>query len=221
MRFIAVGLLSLFVASSAFATNGYFSHGYGTQSKGMAGAGVALSLSSLSGATNPASMIFLDQRYDVGLALFSPDRGYTVTGSPSGFPQTFPLTPGEVKSDSKLFAVPSFGANWLIGKENAIGALIYGNGGMNTNYPTTTFNGPAAPTGVDLNQLFLNATYARLLAPGHALGISGIVGYQWFKAEGLQAFGGFSSNPSSLTNNGYDNALGFGGRIGYLGHLTC
>jgi len=46
----AAGLLT----TPALATNGYFSEGYGTLHKGLAGAGAALPLSSLSTATNQA-----------------------------------------------------------------------------------------------------------------------------------------------------------------------
>ena len=72
------------VAAPALATDGYFSHGYGTHYKGIAGAGAALHLDSLAAATNPAAMAFLGPRWDASLALFSPDRYYTVTGNPSG-----------------------------------------------------------------------------------------------------------------------------------------
>ena len=47
------------LATPALATNGYCSDGYGTQHKGLAGAGAALPLSSLSTATNPAAAAFL------------------------------------------------------------------------------------------------------------------------------------------------------------------
>jgi hypothetical protein len=91
----------------AYATNGYFSHGYGTHYKGMGGAGVALSLNTLAPATNPASLAFLGNRWDVGLAVFNPNRFYDVIGNPSGFPGTFGLTPGHVESGSSSFFIPS------------------------------------------------------------------------------------------------------------------
>jgi hypothetical protein len=64
----AAALVLALAASPAFATNGYFSHGYGTPYKGMAGAGVALPLNSLAPATNPAAMAFLSPRWDASLA---------------------------------------------------------------------------------------------------------------------------------------------------------
>jgi len=57
-------------------------------------------------------------------------------------------------------------------------------------------------------------------SPAHSVGFSPLFGYQRFKAEGLQGFAGFSSDPNNLTNNGYDTASGWGGRIGYFGNLT-
>jgi long-chain fatty acid transport protein len=89
---------------------------------------------------------------------------------------------------------------------------------MNTNYPTDTFYG-SMPTGVDLSQLFVNATYAREVVSGHSFGISGIFGWQRFKAEGLEAFGIFSGSAARLTNRGYSTSTGFGARIGYLGKI--
>ena len=80
-------------AAPAFATNGYFAHGYGTHNNGMGGSGAALSMNTMAPATNPAALAFLGKRIDVGVAVFKPNRSYTVTGNPSGFPGTFGLTP--------------------------------------------------------------------------------------------------------------------------------
>jgi long-chain fatty acid transport protein len=215
-------LCSFTIVPAAHATNGYFAHGYGINDQAMAGAGVALPQDSLDAAVNPANMVYLGKRYDLGLAFFNPNRQYTVTGNPSGAPGTFGLAPGTVKSDSKWFVIPSFGANWMLDANSSIGLSIYGNGGMNTDYPTNTFGG-SSPTGVDLMQLFIAPTYARKLAPQHALGITPIVAIQRFEAKGLQAFGafGFSSDPNNLTNNGYDYSYGYGARIGYQGEVVA
>jgi long-chain fatty acid transport protein len=214
---LMVGIV--FVAQRAYATNGYFANGYGVNDQGLAGAGVALPQDSLDAAVNPANMAFLGKRYDFGLAFFNPNRQYTVTGNPSGFPGTFGLAPGTVKSNSTLFVIPSFGANWLIDDKSSFGLSIYGNGGMNTDYPTNTFGG-SEPTGVDLMQLFIAPTYARKLAPQHAIGITPIFAMQRFSAKGLQAFSAFSSDPNNLTNNGYSYSYGIGARIGYQGAIV-
>jgi long-chain fatty acid transport protein len=55
--------------SSAFATNGYFSHGYGMKAKGMGGASMAMAQDGFAGATNPASASFSGNRIEVGADL--------------------------------------------------------------------------------------------------------------------------------------------------------
>ncbi len=221
-KLVIVSVLSVMLFDSVWATNGYFSHGYGTQSKGMAGVGVALPTSSLTAATNPAGMFFVGNRYDIGLAIFNPNRQYTVTNT-SNAPNNFPLAPGTQESDSKLFVIPAAGANWMINDVSSVGVSIYGNGGMNTDYDTKTYDNPQAPvtkpTGVNFSQLFIGATYARSVVENHVLGITGILAYQMFSADGLQAFGGFSSDPSKLTNNDTDSAIGIGLKLGYMGYV--
>jgi long-chain fatty acid transport protein len=88
---------------------------------------------------------------------------------------------------------------------------------MNTDYDAPTFG--FQPTGVDLAQLFVAPTMAMKIAPNQALGASAIVAYQRFQAEGVASFGAFSSDPASLSNNGYDSSMGYGLRVGYLGEF--
>ncbi|MDQ7052527.1 MAG: hypothetical protein Q9P14_06415 [candidate division KSB1 bacterium] len=80
---VALFLFLFLAIEHGHATNGYFSHGYGIRYKGMAGAGVALYLSPMAAATNPGSMAFVGKGYQVSLALFNPNRQYTVAGNPS------------------------------------------------------------------------------------------------------------------------------------------
>jgi long-chain fatty acid transport protein len=180
-------------------------------------------------------MVKVGERMDLGLTLFSPStRGYTVTGNPSG-PPAFGLEPGTWDSDGDFFLIPHFAYNWMLNADSSIGLTIYGNGGMNTEYPTTnrTFP-PISPsctepgvyycgkTGVNLEQLFTNVSYSRKINAQHSWGVSAILGYQRFKAEGLGSFGdfGFSSDPTKLTNNGTDTSTGFGAKIGWLGEVS-
>ncbi len=213
----ATVVISAFLISTAFATNGYFSHGYGTQYKSLAGAGVGLSLNSLGAATNPASIASLGQRVDVGASMFNPNRSYTVTGNPSGYPGTFGLAQGTVESGSTSFIVPSAGVNLSLPGNSSIGLAVYGNGGMNTDYEAATFG--MSPTGVNLMQLFVGATYAKKVMDKHSIGVTGVFAWQSFEAKGLGAFGMFSSDATSLSDNDASTATGFGVRIGYLGDI--
>ncbi|NNF33925.1 MAG: hypothetical protein HKN68_07440 [Saprospiraceae bacterium] len=215
-------ILSLFIFLSFSglqlnATDGYLSNGIGVQYKSFAGAGVAFKISPLGAATNPASLAFLDTGYDINISIFNPRRDFEVVGNPSQIPGTFGLAPGKVESSSEMFFIPALAANWKWGANKSIGLAFYGNGGMNTNYESPVFG--MDPTGVDLQQMFLQPTIAFLFAEKHSIGISPIIAYQRFKAEGLGAFGMFSSNPAALTDNGYSSSTGFGARIGYIGDL--
>lgn len=222
------------LAGSAFATNGYFSHGYGMKAKGMAGASTANHDDAFFGANNPAAAAFSGNRIDLGMDLFSPIREASRTGS-TGFgapplPFATPPLDGVSESDSDYFLVPEFGYNRMLNNNLALGVTVYGNGGMNTDYPAFANNCGAGSNllcgsgslGVDLMQLIIAPTVAYKVAPNHSIGVSPLIGYQRFKAEGLQAFQHpmVSSNGTAVTNNGYDDAFGYGVRIGYMGKIT-
>jgi long-chain fatty acid transport protein len=216
---LAIAVAALTHPARLLATDGYFMHGYGTGQKGMAGAGVALLFGPSDAATNPASGVFSGPGLDFGIAAFSPDRQFEVTGTPSGYPGTFGLQPGTVVSDNKWFPVPHVAATWMLGQSAAFGISMYGNGGMNTTYNKPVFGG-STPTGVNLSQMFVAPNVSFKVATSHAIGASVIVGYQWFEAKGLQAFTGFSSAPASVTNNDSAHSYGAGFRLGYLGQIA-
>ena len=221
LKFTILTVVTTLLSLPAMATNGYLSHGYGSLSKGTAGAGVAVFRSSLSVATNPATVAFLDKRFDINVASFVPVREFTVDGTPSGFDGTFGLAPGTVQSGNEFFIIPSIGANLPIGNGQSLAIAFYGNGGMNTTYNQAIFGG-SDPVGVNLSQMFLNTTYAKKIGEKHSLGLSAIIAYQRFEAKGLEAFGamGMSMDGSALTNNGNDNSFGYGFRLGYYGELA-
>ncbi len=226
---IAIMLLS----SGVYATNGYIPHGIGTASKGMAGAGTALPRDAISGLHNPATMVRVGRRLDAELSIFMPNREYKANGDfakPPPFPPFLPpnVPEGRFSSQNDVFLIPSLGANWEIDDKSTIGVSIVPQGGMNTEYNTSTFAnfGPPAgefsagePTGVDLAILVTGLTYAREIFPGHAIGITPIFAMQRFKARGLQPFKQLSVSPDNVTNNGYDYSYGGGFGVGWLGRL--
>ncbi|MBW8328573.1 MAG: outer membrane protein transport protein [Thiobacillus sp.] len=211
------------LAGSAYATNGYFSHGYGMKAKGMGGAATATHDDAFFGANNPAAAAFAGNRIDLGADLFSPIREYTRVGG---------ALPGSAESESNYFLVPEFGYNRMVNSNLALGVTVYGNGGMNTDYPASDSNltcasGPnknmlcgSGSLGVDLMQLIVAPTAAFKVNASHSIGISPLLGYQRFKAEGLDAFAQISTDPNSLTNEGYDDSFGYGVRVGYMGKIT-
>jgi len=238
-------ILFLFIlfSSNSFATNGYFSHGTGIKNRALAGAGVAFPQDAMAGATNPAGMAFVGNRFDIGAVLFSPDRDFSSSNSlANGNGGAFTLGPNSETSGDKLFLLPSMGFNKLISDRTAIGLSIYGNGGLNTTYDggTASFDpdGPGpmgvgrfpgalggGTTGVDLFQVFFNLSIAHKLSENVSLGISPIFAVQGFRANGLGAFAGFTKTfaqsggmalPDDLTTNGQDYAIGGGVQVGAL-----
>ena len=197
----------------ALATNGYFAEGYGMKASGMAGVGIALPQDALAAATNPAGMVLVGDRVDVGLTWFKPTRGAEVT-APNP-------TAGTLDgNDTANFFIPEFGYNRMISSDKSLGVSVYGNGGMNTSYKNGVPLFGQAPGGVDLAQLFVAPTFAFKANKDHAFGVAVNFAYQRFKADGLQNFVGSSSAPSSLTNNGYDSSTGWGVHLGYTGQIA-
>lgn len=229
---LALAVAAAVAAPGAFATNGYFSHGYGLTAKGMGGAATAMAKDSFGGANNPASMVWVGNRMDIGVDLFSPIRSASRTGSTMGIN-------GSANSDSEQFFVPEFGYNRMLDSKSSFGVTVYGNGGMNTDYPGgqiaagtcsglgfTSYTGATnilcgtGKLGVDLMQLVIAPTWSYKFSNTQSVGVSPLLGYQRFKADGLEGFAGFSSDSTKLTGNGYDSATGFGVRIGWMGKMS-
>jgi long-chain fatty acid transport protein len=175
---------------------------------------VALTHDAFSGVNNPASSAFVGNRWDVGGEIFMPKRSATVT------------TPGgavEIKSDKSTFLIPELGYNRSISDKLGVGITVYGNGGMNTDYPATFPGGTnfmcsnattcgTGHLGVNLMQLIVAPTVAYKVNDQHSIGVSPLLVYQQFEAYGLQAFG--------IANQGKDSSTGLGVRLGYMGRLT-
>lgn len=239
---IAVLLAAVGLSASAFATDGYFAHGYGMTAKGMGGAATAMAKDSFGGANNPASMVWAGDRLDVGVDLFSPKRSAERSGSLAGI-----NTNGSVSSESNLFYVPEFGYNKMLGWDMSAGVTVYGNGGMNANYPGSQIPGGAGTVcnqfnpgyaaynmlcgsgnlGMNLVQLIVAPTFSMKVNKSNSVGVSLLIGYQKFAAQGLDGFYGFTPAPftplatnNNLTNRGYDDSHGYGLRLGWMGNVS-
>jgi long-chain fatty acid transport protein len=214
-----IGLLS--AAAPSFATDGYFATGFGVKEQGQGGAGIALPSDSLAGATNPAGLVLVGDRLDLGLTLFRPFRDSSIVGNqlPPGFPDVNGLYDA---NRVKNFFIPEIGYDHLLNPKLAVGVSIFGNGGLNTSYTSPIFLLGTTRGGVDLEQLFLSPTIAFKATEHNSFGLAVNVAYQRFSAEGLQNFASrsVSSAPANVTNAGYSNSYGAGVRVGWLGQLT-
>lgn len=223
---------ALLAPATASATAGYFSLAYGAKSRGVAGAATALSQDTYAAAVNPAGMAQAVGSTDVGVLIFSPIRSASTPSTSNN----------ELASESDGFIIPTGGFVRKLNDKMTWGMTIYANGGLNTNYDDAS-NGGRNPygypdrLGVDLAQLIFAPTITYKLNKNHTLGASLLVGYQQFKANGLQGFcalkgdglcDGTATDPDigtaaaneGLTNQGYDSAWGLGLRVGWQGQIS-
>jgi long-chain fatty acid transport protein len=204
------------------------------KAKGRGGASTAMTTDAFGGAVNPATMAFAGERLDLGIDWFRPDRSAKREGSAGGAGFFDASVEG---NETENFFIPEFGYNTMLRPDLSLGVTVYGNGGMNTDYPGNSLDQGVcqggAPTGVpanilcgsgnlgvDLSQLIIAPTLAWKFNPNHSVGFAPLIGYQRFKAYGLQPFAAISSDPANLTNKGYDDAWGFGARVGYFGQIS-
>jgi long-chain fatty acid transport protein len=131
--------------------------------------------------------------------------------------------------------------SYAINDTNSIGIAIYGNGGMNSDYPGTSTSlfgaGPYGPFampnpvtgqpmgggngGVNLKQMFIAPTYAHKFMDGKlSVGATILFARQTISVKGLQAFRPFSVDPGNLSDNDYSMSTGWGGKVGVLYHAT-
>ena len=199
-------------SASALATNGYFTHGVGAQSKAMAGTGIGSNedMGPIIGATNPALTVFAGDDWEVGLSIFSPRRSYTASSSQAmGNGGAFTVGEGKFDSVSEWFPIPYVAKSWKLQNDKTLTFSFYGRGGMNTDWdeygdamfdPTGQGSTPiSAPgvfgdgdAGVDLVQAFLNINYAGKLNDRFAWGIGPVLAFQSFESKGIATFAGFA-----------------------------
>jgi long-chain fatty acid transport protein len=228
----AIGFLALasYAGGEAYATEGYFQYGWGARQGALAGAGVADSRDAMSLALNPAGLVDVGRQLQIGASLFMPYRSYDATAGDLGSSYSF-IAPGSWDSSGNIFVVPNIAYNNPIDMDSSWGFSLYGNGGMNTNWPgmpngTTgcTYGVPpigdpgsgafcAGTAGVDMMQAFIALGYARRVG-AFSFGISPTLAIQRFKIEGIEPFMAVSSDPLNMTGRGYDYSYGGGVRAG-------
>jgi len=205
----------------AHATTGYFENGIDAEGKGEAGIGVSSSTGVMAAAYNPALGAKVGNSAGACLSLFMPHRDSTMSADAAAGD----LQAGKFTSGMELFEVPCLGANFKTDDVSAVSFLLYASGGMNTNYGSNPFGGanfglanPSTPAGVDLEQVFLQPSYAREVGHGVTLGGGPLFAAQRFMAQGLTAFDNAnrSSAPGFVTNNGYDYSYGGGFKLGVI-----
>lgn len=226
------------IPSLSYATNGYFLIGFGSKSRAMGGTGVAGTEDGMAAAFNPAGMIDSGNEFDLGAEFFIPPRAVTHNSEILGYT--------DERSNHDLFLIPSMGGTYQYNDKMALGFAFIG-AGLKTEYNQTvnsdscnkvnngqvpgytncppTFydpnltNQPATEAGVELIQMQIIPSVAYAVNKNHTIGASLVIGLQYFRAEGLEAFDdlGFTASPGFLTGMGWEHAFGGGYRLGWLG----
>ena len=217
LRIVALTLFLLAPAAApAFAIHGYCPHGVGIKAEGMGGATLAYPQDALAGSYNPAALAFLENRLDLGVDWFRPDRGSRVSDNLD------PLVNMTYDADDKRGVfIPGFGVNKAFGERVALGLTLYGQGGTSTSYGTPIGLFGTTPAGVDLDRMFIVPCIAVRIGRSHSLGLGMTLAWQRFEATGLENFdsAASSTHPGSVTDNNHSSSAGVGFRVGWLSRV--
>jgi long-chain fatty acid transport protein len=167
----------------------------------------------------------LDSRSTIGIALYG-NGGMNTWYRDRPVWENFATAPNQLVVDNQPvfvtdppFTPPDQGGRVVITPDGPIPVTVPpdapGNGNPNAFLTATT------PTGVNLEQLFIEIPYTYKLGDGkQAIGIAPVFAIQSFEARGLQPFRAASFHPDKVTNNGRDWSYGIGVHVGWYGEVT-
>lgn len=227
-----IALSSLLTSISVFASNGSYDYGFSEITRGMGGAGVALPQDTLIAAINPAGMVDVGKRLDLGAMIYFPTITYDATSFAPGSITSIGVAPGSNDSSVPLFFLPDFGMNFPINQKSSFGISLYSLGGFGAKFkpagnativapPGTPARQLSGPLGYgtllsDLKQSVTALTYSRKFLSDSSWGVSLLIGVQSFEAQGVGNLAGLSVNTSDLSNQGTNYSTGAGARVGVL-----
>jgi long-chain fatty acid transport protein len=191
------------------ATIGMREIGYGVKSRAMGGVGIARPLDVFVLASNPAAMVALCDRFDVGLEWLRHE----------GRCRLMPFVPdsaGNTERMSSHMLWPEAGilAHWP--RRLTAGVAFYAFGGWDVHYRHPSSFLGTSPPGSKIEAYFLTPALALEVGRVHAFGMAVNVAYLFFKAKGLQALQQRSSIAGAVTNRGFDHAYGASVRVGWF-----
>jgi long-chain fatty acid transport protein len=152
MRRLVILLLGL-VGSTLQAMDGFYQLGYGALSVGMGGVAEASPQETLVVATNPAGMIWLGNRIDIGGGWLRLGRSTTLSDSP------LPGANGRYKSN-RSSAYPEFGINVMYSDCMSLGAAFYMKGLFDVRYSRALPPDGTSPERGLYRQYFLSPCFA-------------------------------------------------------------
>lgn len=232
LAFASVSLVAIAAAvTPASATDGYFMYGYGARQQGLGGAGVADGKDATTISLNPAGLTNVGNEASMSMTVFSPRREFNGGPAPGFTPA------GKVESGNDWFYIPNMAVSYRMprgGLFDVVGVQMYGNGGMNTDYPAVT-GGAGCPfpqmgmfcggavgngkAGVNLQQALLSVAFAKAIG-NVSIGLAPTIARQSIEVEGIGVFGAASVAGGALSDRGTNSSYGGGLRGGVEWRVT-
>ena len=187
---------------------------------GMAATGIAYPQDAEAGAFNPAGMVDVGDRFDIGFSAVRESRRANIHGNISGLPGVNGSFDANHKA--KYAYNGDFGINKMLGCNISVGLVIY-----NRNYNKTKYAhamplfGTTKP-GLEYVHETISPTIAIKFWEKHNFGISLNYMVQRLWVQGLQNFANpiFSKHPSHVTNHRYNYSQGVSFTLGYRCQVT-
>lgn len=209
MRLKSLLLLILLLPAAVWPTNGYLQIGYGVKAKGMGGTGIAYPQDAFAVAHNPAGMVQIDNRYDVGVHWLSHHA------SARGFNSPF-VNPRASSSSNLLW--PEAGIVRRFCNCQSFGLAIYAAGGWQLATKQPLF-GTSRRRMSDL-VYFLTPSWSWQINCVHSVGIAVNLGLQKLSIGGDQDRAAQSIAPGFVTDRGKDGQFGISLRLGWMAQVT-
>lgn len=192
--------------------DGFYAIGYGTQSIGMGGVGQAVAQDTLIAASNPAGMVWLKSRIDLGAGWVRLGQSTTLSQSP------IPGANQRYRSNRSFF-YPELGVNWKTGPCVAWGVSLYQKGAFDVRYrrPLLT-EGKASARGL-YRQYFLSPSWSCRPLDALSLGVALNIAWGTVAFNGLENLSTLSDDPDHLSGGSKDTIWGLGLTLGWMGQF--
>lgn len=219
--FLLIPFLFLCLFGSLAASNGLLQIGTGVKGRGMGGVGVALPQDAFILAANPAGVVFVSSRFDIGLdwnQLHGKARFLDL--------QDDLLTERRLATRRNLYW-PEAGTIWRYSSTASIGLAIYAAGGFETQYRPREEGAPSlfgsTPTTSNYQVFYLSPSWGWKFDSCHSIGASINIAFGWLILRGLgEEFDSLSTSiaPGYVSSRHVDHEQGIGFTVGWMGQVT-
>ncbi len=188
---------------------------------GMAATGIAYPQDAEAAAFNPAGMVDVGDRIDVGFAVVRDSRKARISGNLSRLPGVngkFDATHGCHYSFSG-----DLGINKMVGCNMSFGIVIYNRNYNKTKYKHALPLFGTSQVGMEYVHETISPTFAIKFCDKHNFGVSLNYMIQRLWVQGLQNFDNalFSKYPGNVTNRRYNYSQGVSFTLGYRCQVSC